>query len=382
MDLLIVCILILSIASCNSWVVNGEDTLNVIHYGAKGDGRTDDSKAFVDAFKALCGGRYGNTLVVPNGHSFFVRPTLNFSGPCYSKNINIKIMGNILAPKRSDWGRECSLMWLHFFNISGLTLDGSGVINGNGEGWESRALQFDKCDGLQINGLTHINGPGAHIAVIDSQDITISHIHINSPKKSHNTDGIDLTRTIGVNIHDIQIESGDDCIAVKGGSQFVNVSNVTCGPGHGISVGSLGGHGSEEFVQHFSVKNCTFNGADSAVKIKTWPGGKGYAKHIIFEDIIINQTNYPVFIDQHYMRTPEQHQAVKISNITFSNIYGTCIGEDAVVLDCAKIGCYNITLNQINITSINRKKPASVKCKNVHGTANDIIAPHGLCVTN
>lgn len=71
-----------------------------------------------------------------------------------------------------------------------------------------QALQFDKCDGLQINGLTHINGPGAHIAVIDSQDITISHIHINSPKKSHNTDGIDLTRTIGVNIHDIQIESG------------------------------------------------------------------------------------------------------------------------------------------------------------------------------
>jgi len=44
--------------------------------------------------------------------------------------------------------------------------------------------------------------------VTDSQDVTISHIHINSPKKSHNTDGIDLSRTIGVNIHDIQIESG------------------------------------------------------------------------------------------------------------------------------------------------------------------------------
>jgi len=47
-------------------------------------------------------------------------------------------MGNILAPKISDWGRECSLMWIHFFNISRLTLDGSGVINGNGDGWVSR----------------------------------------------------------------------------------------------------------------------------------------------------------------------------------------------------------------------------------------------------
>jgi len=52
------------------------------------------------------------------------------------------------------------------------------------------------------------------------------------------------------------------------------------------------------------------------------------------------------------------------------------------VLDCAKIGCYNITLNQINITSIHPKKPASVKCNNVHGTATNIISPHGLCVTN
>jgi len=47
-------------------------------------------------------------------------------------------MGNILAPKKGDWGRECSIMWIHFFNISGLTLDGSGVINGNGEGWGSK----------------------------------------------------------------------------------------------------------------------------------------------------------------------------------------------------------------------------------------------------
>ncbi|AES59077.2 polygalacturonase [Medicago truncatula] len=381
-DLLIVYILILSIASCNSWVVNGEDTLDVIHYGAKGDGRTDDSKAFVEAFKALCRGRYGNTLVVPNGRSFFVRPTLNFSGPCHSKNINIKIMGNILAPKRSDWGRECSLYWIHFFNIHGLILDGSGVINGNGEDWWSKALQFDKCDGLQITGLTHINGPGPHIAVTDSQDITISHIHINSPKESHNTDGIDLTRAIRVNVHDIPIRSGDDCIAIKGGSQFVNVSQVTCGPGHGISVGSLGGHGSPEFVEHLRIKNCTFNGGDSAVKIKTWPGGKGYAKDIIFEDIILYQTNYPVYIDQHYMKTPEQHQAVKISNIKFSNIHGTCIDENAIVLDCAKIGCYDITLNQIKITSINRKKPASVKCKNVHGTATNIISPKGSCVNH
>lgn len=37
------------------------------------------------------------------------------------------------------------------------------------------------------------------------------------------------------------------------------------------SVGSLGVAGSEEFVENVYVRNCTFNGATSATKIKTWP---------------------------------------------------------------------------------------------------------------
>lgn len=71
-----------------------------------------------------------------------------------------------------------------------------------------QALYFEKCDGLQISGLTHINGPGVHLSVVDSQDVTISNIHINSPEESHNTDGIDLTRVIRANIHDSDIQSG------------------------------------------------------------------------------------------------------------------------------------------------------------------------------
>jgi len=48
-------------------------------------------------------------------------------------------------------------------------------------------------------------------------------------------------------------------------------------------------------------------------------GGKGYARDIIFEDIILNQTNYPVYIDQHYMKTPEQVNIIKFwLNSSFS----------------------------------------------------------------
>lgn len=48
--------------------------------------------------------------------------------------------GNLLAPKRNDWGKDCAIYWIHFSHITGLKLDGSGVFNGNGEGWWDRVI--------------------------------------------------------------------------------------------------------------------------------------------------------------------------------------------------------------------------------------------------
>lgn len=43
------------------------------------------------------------------------------------------------------------------------------------------------------------------------------------------------TFTLILITHVILYYIGDDCIAIKGGTQFLNVSQVTCGPGtHGI----------------------------------------------------------------------------------------------------------------------------------------------------
>ncbi|CAI8605933.1 unnamed protein product [Vicia faba] len=392
MDLFIIIFLIISIAFCNSWVGFGEKTFNVLEYGAKGDGTSDDTHAFVKAWKDLCGANEGTpTLEIPAAHTFLVHQNV-FKGPCQSQNLHIKLDGTILAPHRKDWG-PCSKKWLHFLDVHGITFDGSGVINGNGEDWwkdynsttqcvgSPTALIFERCDELQLSGITHLNGPGFHLYVVHSKDVTISHININTPANSHNTDGIDLTNAIRVNIYDSTIQGGDDCIAIKGGSQFINVTQLTCGPTtHGISVGSLGGGGSEEFAENINVKNSTFNGAISAVKIKTWPGGKGYVKSIIFDHIIVNEVYNPIYLDQHYMRTPEKEQALKVSNVTISNISGTFTGEEPIVLDCAKIGCDNITLRQIILIAVDPSKPSKTICNNVNGIIVDNVSPSLQCV--
>ncbi|KAL2318083.1 hypothetical protein Fmac_031959 [Flemingia macrophylla] len=241
------------------------------------------------------------------------------------------ILGTLLAPTRNAW-RTCSRRWLHILDVHGLTFDGSGVINGQGQDWWANALLFERCDDLLISGLTHINGPGSHIYVVHSQNTTISNVKIYSPAGiSHNTDGIDLTNSVGVNILDSVMSTEEHLLEII---KFLESL---------LSVGSIGEGRQTEFVEHVIVSNCIFNGADSAARIKTWP-----------------------------------KDAVKVSNVTFSNIYGTCISENAVVLDCAKIGCDNITLNQINITSIDPSKPASAVCNNVHGKTTNIVSPSAL----
>ncbi|KAL5850303.1 hypothetical protein ACOSQ4_008316 [Xanthoceras sorbifolium] len=104
-----------------------------------------------------------------------------------------------------------------------------------------KALHFNKCTNLHLSGTTHLNSPKNHITVSGCNGVTISDIHISTaPSDSPNTDGIDIGKSTNVIISNSFIGTGDDCDAISGGCSDINITGVACGPGHGISVGSLG----------------------------------------------------------------------------------------------------------------------------------------------
>ncbi|KAM0045818.1 putative endo-polygalacturonase [Helianthus debilis subsp. tardiflorus] len=67
-------------------------TFDVTSYGAKGDGSTDDSQAFLQAWADLCGddSTYP-TLIIPSGMTFLISPLTFYGSSCKSPNINIKV---------------------------------------------------------------------------------------------------------------------------------------------------------------------------------------------------------------------------------------------------------------------------------------------------
>lgn len=80
---------------------------DITKYGDVGDGRTDDSLAFVKAWGDICNGDNDGvlTLLVPEGKTFMLQP-IKFEGPCKPKSLHIQVLGNGLAPNRGAW-KEC-----------------------------------------------------------------------------------------------------------------------------------------------------------------------------------------------------------------------------------------------------------------------------------
>ncbi|KAL6969441.1 galacturonan 1,4-alpha-galacturonidase [Sarracenia purpurea var. burkii] len=117
---------------------------NVLGFGAEGDGKSDDTKAFQAAWAAACKVE-ASTIMVPSKFTFLVGP-ISFSGPYCQPNIVFQLDGTILAPTSSQaWGSGI-LQWLEFTKLRGITVRGTGTIDGRGSIWWQDSQYDDPID--------------------------------------------------------------------------------------------------------------------------------------------------------------------------------------------------------------------------------------------
>ena len=101
--------------------------------------------------------------------------------------------------------------------------------------------------------------------------------------------------------------------------EYHDYNQVTCGPGHGISVESLGRYQNEQPVSGIRVIGGTFSGTMNGVRIKTWPASPlGIASDILFKNIIMNNVASPILINQGYY---PNSQCLNKVIINIPNIY-------------------------------------------------------------
>ncbi|WVZ60972.1 hypothetical protein U9M48_010917 [Paspalum notatum var. saurae] len=377
-----------------------QSVFSLDRYGGRGDGKHDDTPALASAWEAACASPRPAVVLVPGGGKRYLLKAARLSGPCRS-SVAVAVKGTLVAsPNRADWSddddkKEDRTHWVVFRAVDGLTVSGGGAVDGNGEAWWKNsckvnnampckeaptALSFHYCTSLRVEGLKIVNSQQIHISVEDCSDVQLARLFITAPGTSPNTDGIHITRSKDVQVTDCKIKTGDDCMSIENGTHNLHVSKVVCGPGHGISIGSLGDHNSRAEVSSIAIDTVQLYGTTNGARIKTYQGGSGYAKDITFQNMIMYNVKYPIIIDQNYCDNAEpckqQKSAVEVSNVVFKNIKGTTITKNAIKLNCSKnVRCHGITLQNINLKMEGGKDKPQSSCQNAEWRKSGTVLP-------
>ncbi|CAI0470468.1 unnamed protein product [Linum tenue] len=364
---------------------------SVTSYGARPDGRTDSTRAFLAAWNKACSSPSPATIYVPAG-TFYLK-NVAFQGPCKSTSIAFLVDGTLLAP--SDYGVIGPVgNWIMFHAVDGVTVSG-GTLDGQGKGlWACKAsgkscpqgattLEFSNSKNIQINGVASLNSQLFHIVINGCQNVKVQGVRVTAAGDSPNTDGIHVQESNGMTILNSRIGTGDDCISIGPGATNLWIEGVSCGPGHGISIGSLGKEFHEAGVQNVTVRTVTFTGTENGVRIKSWGRpSTGFARNVLFQHAVMNNVQNPIVIDQNYCpgekNCPGQDSGVKVSDVTYQDIHGSSQTEVAVKFTCSKASpCTGIRMEDVKLSYKN--KVAGSSCQNADGTASGVVQP-GSCL--
>ncbi len=365
-------------------------------YNANGNGIITNTTAIQDAINDVSA-KGGGTVEIPG-------PGVYLTGPLTMKSkINLQIdAGAILRmlPYATWYPAYSTTPLLTLSSLQNIEISGGGSIDGQGAAWYTSdpgsglyMINFSSCNTVLIQNITISNSPAQQIVFKNSKggNITIQGIAINSPS-SHanppgkNTDGIDL---VGTNclIQNCSISTGDDNIALGTSSSGVPtsdilVTNCAFGTGHGMTIGSNTAGG----VSNLMVINCTFNGTDYGIRMKSdnatsGGGGEGgVAQNLFYYNLSMTNIIYqPILIYSYYNEvgtptgiTPATAAGETVGsslypiwqNIVISNLTATAGsgGEAGMIWGRIESPVTNILLEKINITA-----PANFNLYNVKG---------------
>ncbi|KMZ64029.1 Polygalacturonase, family GH28 [Zostera marina] len=359
---------------------------NIMDLGAK----SHSTNALLQAWSLACASSNGATIYIPKGR--FSIGHVKFQGPCKNTNIIIQIDGTLVAPSNYKGAGDD---WIVFYQVDGVSIQG-GTLDGQGAalwkckesnkncptGWKN--LLFDNSKNIVVNGLTSKNSKQFHIVIRSSERAMLKGVTVIAPGDSPNTDGISVQGSSDVTIRNANIKTGDDCISISEGARNVWAEHIACGPGHGISIGSIGKTYSEKGVENVTVKNTVFTGSENGLRIKTWGRpSTAFVRGVIFQESIMKNVKNPIIINQDYCphskNCPNQNSGVKVSDITYDDIQGSSASSVAVKFDCSKSNpCNGILTKNIKLTYHGGKAKSS--CKYAKGSISGFVDPQS-CIT-
>ncbi|HEV2695785.1 MAG TPA: glycosyl hydrolase family 28 protein [Verrucomicrobiae bacterium] len=354
-----------------------------ISYGAVGDGVTINTTAIQNAINTATAGLITNGLI---GGTVEIPPGVFLCGPLtLKKNVNLQIDAGailrMLSYSQYPGGIVNPADFISGSSLTNIEISGFGAIDGQGAPWwpgyktnaRPSMISLSGCNREMIRDVTLSNSPMFHIAIGgNGKNNTVQGVTVRAPSSSdptnpsHNTDACDVSGTNTL-VQNCNISTGDDDFTCGGGTHDVLLTNNVYGLGHGISIGSYTDSGG---VSNIMVINCTINGADNGIRIKSDNNRGGLVQNISYINIGITNVNFPIQMYSYYneIGTPSSVTPTTAAtepvpaitntltpvyrNITFSNITATSVSGYPVGILWARteMPATNIVFNKVNLT--------------------------------
>ncbi|WP_462413052.1 glycoside hydrolase family 28 protein [Neobacillus sp. Marseille-QA0830] len=368
---------------------------NIRDFGAVSDGTTLNTQAISKAIDA-CSEAGGGTVFVPAG-------TFLTGAVILKSNVNLHLeAGSTLLFSNdvieypvvlSRWEgvkREVYASCIYAENAENVSVTGRGTIDGNGQFWwdifrrkeneypRPKLVSFDTCTRVLISGVKMVNSPSWTVNPICCEDVTVHNISILNPDNSPNTDGIDPESCRNVRISDCHIDVGDDCIAIKAGTEDttekvpcenITITNCTMIHGHGGVV--LGSEMSGD-IRNVTVSNCVFEGTDRGIRLKSRRGRGGVIEDVRVNNIVMKGVICPFIANLYYFCGPRgtdkyvwdknpypiTEETPAFRRIHFSNITAREVSAAAGFLyGLAEMYVEDITFDQVSVAMAENAEP-------------------------
>jgi polygalacturonase len=345
---LVVILTLLTGSSCNT----NEGVYNIGKFGARGDGKKNNTAAINKAIEA-CSKNGGGTVLVPPGR--YITGTIELK-----QGVNLWLdHGAILfgSGDTSDYRPMNKVLFSEGYtryglifakNTSDISISGYGEINGNGTSfmnsidkphlggdydrkftrqgenfmkpdgqfedgpvsYEFRPgmmITMEQCENITISGVTMKDAPEWTVKLEDCDDAEISGITITNNKLVPNSDGIHCTTSRNIRISDCSIFAGDDAIIVTGfGSsplpddpQWENLKQIA-GNKTGLS-------------ENITVTNCVLSSRSACIRV-------GYGKHpirnLVFSNLVMYDSNRGIGV---FARDNSRIENILFSDIVINN---------------------------------------------------------------
>lgn len=382
-------------------------------FGAKGDGASKDTAAIQRAIDS-CAKDGGGTVLLTAG--------TYLSAPIVLKDdITLKLeKGAILlgSPDHADYPGKTEFRapglqsLVSATNAINVTIDGEGVIDGNGETWwrmarllkgtgilgtdhpRPRLVVFDHCKHVRIEGVTIQNSPMWQVVPYYSDDVTIRNVRVLAPANSPNTDGVDPFSSSHVVIDRVYADVGDDDIAIKSGainspgpdapSRDITITDCTFFHGHGLSVGSEIAGG----AQNIRAERIHFEGTDNGIRVKANRDRGNDVGHLEFRDIEMKDVKNAVEISEYYpkilpadgeMAQPVTRLTPHFHDIVLENVSAEDSSWDGAIVGLPEAPVLNVTLRNVKLSG---KHGLTVGYANVAGVGVVVKADEGEAIVH